>query len=59
MNNNDIEYPFMLSYTKPNGEKVSVEVHDDGQAEDEYHDMWWACGQDVRFSVDAVEAHNA
>jgi len=48
----DIEYPFTLSYTKPDGQKVSVEIHDDGQSEDEYHNMWWACGYDVEFSVD-------
>ena len=48
----DIEYPFTLSYTKPDGGMVSVEIHDDGQAEDEYHNMRWFCGQDVLFSVD-------
>ena len=48
----DSEYPITLSYTKPDGEKVSVEIHDEAQAEDEYHTMWWFCGQDVKFSVD-------
>ena len=48
----DIEYPFTLSYTKPDGEKVSVEIHNDGQSEDAYHDMFWFCGYDVKFSVD-------
>jgi hypothetical protein len=48
----DSEYPITLSYTKPNGEKVSVEIHDEAQAEDEYHTMWWFCGLDVKFSVD-------
>jgi hypothetical protein len=48
----EIEYPITLSYTKPNGEKVSVVIHDDEQAEDAYHTMWWFCGQDVKFSVD-------
>ena len=48
----DTTYPFTLGYTKPNGEKVSVEIHNDEQAEDEYHNMWWFCGHDVSFSVD-------
>jgi len=48
----DIEYPITLSYTKPDGEKVTVKIHNDGQAEDEYHTMWWFCGQEVKFSVD-------
>ena len=48
----DIEYPITLSYTKPDGEKVSVVIHNDEQSEDEYHTMWWYCGQDVAFSVD-------
>ena len=48
----DIENPITLSYTKPDGEKVSVEIHDEAQAEDEYHTMWWFCGHDVKFSVD-------
>jgi len=47
-----VEYPITLSYTKPNGEKISVEILNDEQAEDEYHTMWWFCGQDVKFSVD-------
>jgi|TARA_R110000824_G_scaffold39497_2_gene119426 hypothetical protein len=51
-NMDDTEYPITLSYTKPNGEKVSVEILNDEQAEDEYHTMWWFCGQDVKFSVD-------
>ena len=55
MNNDEFEstaYPITLSYTKPNGEKVSVEIHNEAQAEDEYHTMWWFCGHDVKFSVD-------
>ena len=48
----EIEYPITLSYTKPDGEKVSVVIHDEGQSEDEYHTMRWFCGQDVAFSVD-------
>jgi hypothetical protein len=47
-----VEYPITLSYTKPNGEKISVEILNDEQAEDEYHTMWWFCGLDVKFSVD-------
>jgi hypothetical protein len=47
-----IEYPITLSYTKPDGEKVSVDIHNDEQSEDAYHTMWWFCGQDVTFSVD-------
>ena len=48
----EIEYPITLSYTKPDGEKVSVKIYDEGQSEDEYHNMWWFCGYDVEFSVD-------
>ena len=48
----EIKYPFTLSYTKPNGEKISVEINNDEQSEDEYHTMWWFCGPDVSFSVD-------
>ncbi len=47
-----IEYPITLGYTKPDGEKVSVVIHNDEQSEDEYHTMWWFCGLDVEFSVD-------
>jgi hypothetical protein len=55
MNNDEFEstaYPITLSYTKPNGEKVSVVIHNEAEAEDEYHTMWWFCGQEVLFSVD-------
>ena len=45
------EYPITLSYTKPNGEEVSVEIHNEDESEDAYHTMWWFCGQDVKFSV--------
>ena len=48
----DIEYPFTLSYTTPDGENVSVEIKDEGQSEDEYHKMFETCGYDVPFSVD-------
>jgi hypothetical protein len=48
----DIEYPITLSYTKPNGEKVSVVIQNEEESEDEYHNMWWFCGHDVAFSVD-------
>ena len=48
----DIEYPFTLSYTTPDGENVSVEIKNDGQSEDEYHKMFETCGYDVPFSVD-------
>ncbi len=46
------EFPITLSYTKPNGEKVSVDIYDEAQAEDEYRTMWWFCGLDVLYSVD-------
>jgi len=52
VNMDETIYPITLSYTKPNGEKVSVVIHDDSQSEDEYHTMWWFCGPDVEFSVD-------
>ena len=48
----EIEYPITLSYTKPDGEKYSVEIHDSGQSEDEYQKMFNLCGYDVQFSVD-------
>jgi hypothetical protein len=47
-----IEYPITLGYTKPNGEKVSIKIHNAEESEDAYHTMWWFCGQDVPFSVD-------
>jgi hypothetical protein len=50
--NNMDEYPITLCYTKPNGEKVSIKIHNVEESEDAYHTMWWFCGQDVKFSVD-------
>jgi len=47
-----IEYPITLGYTKPDGEDVSVVIHNDEQSEDEYYKMFTLCGQDVQFSVD-------
>lgn len=47
-----IEYPITLGYTKPNGEKVSIVIHNEEESEDAYHDMFWCCGYDVPFSVD-------
>jgi len=46
------EYPITLGYTNPNGEKVSVKIHNEEESEDAYHDMFWFCGYDVEFSVD-------
>lgn len=51
-NPHEIEYPITLSYTKPNGEEVSVVINDEWESEDAYHDMFWFCGQDVKYSVD-------
>lgn len=48
----DSLYPFMLSYTLPNGDDYSVLIENDGQSEDEYHKMFMLCGKDVLFSVD-------
>jgi hypothetical protein len=47
-----IEYPITLGYTKPNGEKVSIKIHNAEESEDAYHTMFWFCGPDVPFSVD-------
>jgi hypothetical protein len=47
-----IEYPITLGYTKPNGEKYKVVIHNSDQSEDEYDKMFELCGQDVPFSVD-------
>lgn len=47
-----IEYPITLGYTKPDGEKVSVVIHNSDQSEYEYDKMFELCGQDVKFSVD-------
>ena len=47
-----IEYPFTLGYTKPNGEKVSVEILNEEQSEEEYDKMFSLCGYSVKFSVD-------
>jgi len=47
-----IEYPITLGYTKPNGEKVSIVIHNSDQSEDEYEKMFELCGYDVPFSVE-------
>jgi len=47
-----IEYPIILGYTKPNGEKYKVVIHNSDQSEYEYDMMFELCGQDVPFSVD-------
>ena len=47
-----IEYPIILGYTKPNGEKYKVVIHNSDQSEYEYDKMFELCGQDVPFSVD-------
>ena len=47
-----IEYPVTLGYTKPNGEKYKVVIHDSDQSEYEYDKMFELCGYDVPFSVD-------
>lgn len=47
-----IEYPITLGYTKPNGEKVSIVIHNSDQSEEAYDKMFSTCGYDVPFSVD-------
>ena len=47
-----IEYPITLGYTKPNGEKYKIVIHNSEQSENEYDKMFELCGQDVPFSVD-------
>ena len=39
MDEND--YPITLSYTKPDGKKVSVLIQNEEESEDAYHTMWW------------------
>ena len=47
-----IEYPITLGYTKPDGEKYKVVIHNSDQSEYEYDKMFELCGEDVPFSVD-------
>jgi len=46
------EYPYILSYTLPNGYEVKVTVSNDGQAEAAMGTMFERCGPAVKYSID-------
>jgi hypothetical protein len=47
-----IEYPITLGYTRPDGKKYKVVIHNEEQSEEEYDKMFRLCGLDIKFSVD-------
>ena len=54
MSDSENIYPFVLSYTKPNGREMIEVVLNEDESERAFFHMFDSCGMDVPYAVDVV-----